>query len=557
MSNLNQPLCNADSNGWVMLKAVGGNGNYHYKIAEQEQFSPANFFDNLTSGHFKGYVRDVNNCLDSSRFFLPEPDKLEFASLQTTPSYCDTQSGIINISMQGGTKPYYIVDSSYAFSSVVSVPNLTAGHHTVAIVDKYNCATENSVFVEYVQGTAIELQSKVDPFCFDHADGSIAIEVTQGESPFQYKLNGQLKQGNVFDNLPEGTYKVVVTDVNDCADSVVTELNQPEPLLLQTSQVADPICYNDNTGFIKTRASGGTRPYQVTWNEQLHGEHIYELTAGTYHYEVLDANNCSDIGSVYLENPSPVNVSLIDTLHICANQTKTLDAVFDNYNYKWYRNNTLLSTERTIDVSDGGRYVLEVISPKGCSASDSTLAITYNYNADAHLLMPTEGMVNDILVMIDVSYPAPDSLDWIVPSDFFTIYENYMEQHVVPVSEGGYMAGLIAYTGNCVAEHYKAIQISGVNNGKASTETNQKLILNARAMPNPTNNQTMLNVELSSEADLYISVFSSRGGKVAHLHSPESLLHNATLKVAGWQQGVYVVQLRAKDEVVYIKLIVI
>ncbi len=62
---------------------------------------------------------------------------------------------------------------------------------------------------------------------------------------------------------------------------------------------------NGNNGSAIADISGGTGPYQYTWNNGVNTDAINNLPAGTYSVHVTDANNCVSFSSVVLEEVTP------------------------------------------------------------------------------------------------------------------------------------------------------------------------------------------------------------------------------------------------------------
>ena len=65
--------------------------------------------------------------------------------------------------------------------------------------------------------------------CFGSADGFIDVSVGGGIEPYQYQWSNGSNNPNI-DSLVSGLYTVLVTDSNNCVDSLNIELSQPAPL---------------------------------------------------------------------------------------------------------------------------------------------------------------------------------------------------------------------------------------------------------------------------------------------------------------------------------------
>ncbi|ALO13944.1 hypothetical protein L21SP5_00264 [Salinivirga cyanobacteriivorans] len=549
--------CKNDSSGWVQLAAGGGTAPYYFSINQPNNFAQQTFYDQLTAGEISIFTRDKNNCEDSAAFTLTEPDSLKFNIFEALPSYCHMENGTLNISMEGGTAPYLLPDSAITFEDTLQLNSLAIGQHTVQIIDEHNCFIEKAVELEYVPGTDVELTDIVNPLCYGGQTGSISLAPSQGSPPYEVTLNGESGYGMEIQSLAAGSYTVYVADKHNCVDTVEVELIQPDSLFLNKVNVSDPVCFNDSTGYIQTQPIGGTAPFHIYWSNGESGDALELLSAGAYSYQLVDAHNCADTGRVILQNPDPLVTVLPDTLHLCANQTKTLDAVYNDHTYLWFKNNNMVGQERELNIESPGLYSLELYSPEGCFAHDSTEVIAYSYEADATLLMPTSAQVHDTLIMIDISWPMPDSLNWLVPSSFNLLEEYDYEIHTQTTQEGGYMAGLITYTGNCIAEHYKSVTVEGFNNGNGGMKNQQGVFRSVTVSPNPASEDALLLIDLFDPYNTKVELIDNQGEVVIYKEFGKAETHQWALKLKSLERGMYFLRIRAKDEYRFVKLIVI
>jgi hypothetical protein len=548
--------CNGESTAWVQLASVGGTLPYYYQMNGVGSFDEQYVFDQLSANDYTFVIKDVNECRDTLTWTVNQPDSLLFANLNGIPSFCLPGTGEVEIEMMGGTAPYFFSDSSIWFDTNLTINNMGEGDYSIQIEDTYACQISGNVHIDFVPGTQLSVDNISEPLCYGASNGAVSLSVAQGTPPYNVWLNGNLNPGLELENLSAGAYRVLVSDQNECADSTDIVIEQPDSLYLNINKAFDPVCFNEPTGYIETQAMGGTTPYAIVWSNATTSFTPDELLAGTYSFEITDGNNCLNTGSVTLENPDPIVTILPDTMHLCANQTKMLDAVYENFTYMWYKNDELDGNAREYEVTEAGEYTLQLFSPEGCNENDTTLVIEYEYEADAFLLMPTAARVNDTVIMIDISWPIPDSLDWIVPSSFNILAQQAWEVHTQPTLEGGFMAGIITYTGNCVAEHYKPVTIEGFNNGgggKKSTDVFAAINM----APNPARENALVVTEMGDMQPLEAHLLNSHGNIIQTKEFGPANRHQWNIDLNGLGKGVYFVRLKAQSEQRYLKLVVI
>ena len=134
------------------------------------------------------------------------------------------------------------------------------------------------------------------PSCADTSDGQLIALFPPGAFAFHWSDGGT---GRTRTDLPAGSYGLTVTDAlqRTVADTSI-ELSAPAPLATTALVVdADPSL---PTGSATLTVTGGTAPYDITWNTDppRTGPLLEDLSAGTYAYLVIDANGCTFSGSV-------------------------------------------------------------------------------------------------------------------------------------------------------------------------------------------------------------------------------------------------------------------
>lgn len=132
--------------------------------------------------------------------------------------------------------------------------------------------------------------------CNGGNDGAIDL-TPSGNSPFTYLWtpSGQTTQDR--SNLSNGSYTVVVTDVNGCTFQTSFTVNQPTALSRIMSKT-DASCAN-NDGTATATPSGGTAPYTYVWAPGGQTTQTATgLASGTYSCTITDANGCTVNGSI-------------------------------------------------------------------------------------------------------------------------------------------------------------------------------------------------------------------------------------------------------------------
>lgn len=142
--------CNALSNGSVSISANGGTAPYQYS-ANGIDFSSTSSFSGLAAGTYQFYVKDTNNCQQTTTVVITEPVVLSVQMTSTNVTTYAGNNGSITTTVTGGTSPYTYLWSNQATTANLS--NIAAGVYAVTITDANGCKTEASVTITQPSGS--------------------------------------------------------------------------------------------------------------------------------------------------------------------------------------------------------------------------------------------------------------------------------------------------------------------------------------------------------------------------------------------------------------------
>ncbi len=261
---------------------------------------------------------------------------------------------------------------------------------TVILKDKNNCISAgiiDTVFAEAVKATVLSTAAS----CYDLNNGSVTINIPNGNSGFKFSIDGGgLQTSNTFNNLKTGTHTVIATDtVRGCSfDSTIT-INQPDSLIIavKSIQEVNP-CSGSNDGEIDATVTGGTPHYNFSINNGTTWQAdsaFKNLAAGSYALLVKDSLGCTASVDTSVTAPNGVNISnikiLSQTNNICAGKTDgaiTLDTstisggakpysyILDNDTVSYPSFSNLAGVTDTVNIKD----TIQIKDANGC---------TYNY----------------------------------------------------------------------------------------------------------------------------------------------------------------------------------
>ncbi|MEK7255605.1 MAG: gliding motility-associated C-terminal domain-containing protein, partial [Bacteroidota bacterium] len=101
------------------------------------------------------------------------------------------------------------------------------------------------------------------------------------------------------------------TGITTTVEATITQLFFPEISAEVTSDFGgfNISCNGETDGSASATASSGEPPYQFLWSDGTTFPAADDLSAGIFSVTVTDANGCTDVGSVTLDEPEPLRIT--------------------------------------------------------------------------------------------------------------------------------------------------------------------------------------------------------------------------------------------------------
>lgn len=288
-------------------------------------------FKLTASGNYTFFVKDDNGCVAKAPYTINDEIIVNLKvdkQLDCTAS----PNAIIHADIEGGLgtgKYFYKVKiGSGAFGSNVPItgssfdyPAVTSDTYTFVITDNVCSFTQPisvGAKVPTVFGTSV-----VNVKCFGDNTGSITVNVTSGEGPFEYKLTGgpvsyPYQDSNQF-NLLKGSTAYIVTvrsKANLCEYTKPITVGQPNlALAISSPTIIKLSCGVGNSPqpakvTLNVTAGTGTGSYQYNFNGKGYDTvNVFTVddngSAQIIPYSIKDANGCEVTSSVTIDKLDP------------------------------------------------------------------------------------------------------------------------------------------------------------------------------------------------------------------------------------------------------------
>ncbi len=437
-------VCYDGTNGTLTVNITTGNGNYLYSLDGGTTTQASNVFTGLTDGTYNVTVIDGFECTTTESATINEQIT---ATVVPTNEICNTL-GVITITPGGGDGNYQYVVTPVAptvgavITTTTSPINVSAGTYSVSVRDQggavgYCEYSENVTITRIVDPTVVV--TAVQPDC-SGGTGTVNIAISNGTSNYTTTLTLQGAPGTVhtsgpssdaaisFGTLAEGTYDVLVTDVNGCTNALpeTVTITAPNAITGDSRQSQDYTCLQLGEITVEN-VVGGTPPYTYTLSDgttttthttdTVTFDHVFTgLTDGSYTVTISDVNTCNFVTTPTVVIPAlPTAPGLTSAVAYNCDGTGniTITALPAGvYNY------TLGATTNTTgifnDLSDG-TYTVTVDYGSDCTVDVVNITILDNQEFTAVVTNQTNPVcIGDTNGTIEVTASFPST----VPTDF-------------------------------------------------------------------------------------------------------------------------------------------
>ena len=365
--------CNGDGNGTGLVVGINGTEPYEYSWSNDETTAS---IGGLEAGFYFVTVTDANDCTSVTGVTITEPDELVAPVTSTSETASNANDGTASVFPQGGTMDYtYLWSNNETTSTIVG---LMPGDYSVTVTDANMCTATNQVTVNSFDCGSFSIDITTQNItCFNQNDGTATVINNGGQGPYEYDWSNDSEAFAIAELAPD-TYQVTVTDANGCSGVLEATITQPAELVAAVTS-NDESSNGANDGSATASPNGGTSPYTYQWSNNETTETISNLPPGDYTVTVLDANDCTYIEMVTVEEfGCALSASVQTSNATCPNVADGLATVMDiiggngPYTYAWSNGDmdamaeNLLPGNYTVTLTDiGGCPFIEMVTIEG------------------------------------------------------------------------------------------------------------------------------------------------------------------------------------------------
>ncbi len=332
--------------------------------------------DQLPAGTYVVRISDGVQKFVSGDIIVPGASTLLSVTLRTKQNEsCNGNDGNIFISVKDGLPPYrYQWNDGASFQDR---PNIPAGIYSVVVTDQAMCIKQSPDYAIGKDYCPLNFVFNTkNASCSTTNDGSIFLNIQNGEPGYVIRWTNGIKSDSVrldisqrsiayeIKNLGSGIYTVTITDSKGQVKSSIIPVGAPAPIVITKTISPDP---GNCNGSIIVSVSGGTAPYNYSWNTGETTRDLFNLCAGSIRsLNVTDFNKCNlqSTNDTILLSITPIVAKSVNiTNATCAYDsvnTKielTITGGAPPYSYTWTNGiGTIISLNKDLADVPAGKY---------------------------------------------------------------------------------------------------------------------------------------------------------------------------------------------------------
>jgi gliding motility-associated-like protein len=300
IEKITHATCYESNNGTATVIGIGGTAPYSYQWDNQTGGQKTANASSLKSGAYTVAVTDAKGCKIEKKVEITAPNKLKISFTPRNLTCKGDNSGKIESSIVGGTKPYtYFWNNK---STAPSIENLAIGTYLLTVTDAKGCNVVEQTKITEPQALDAKIET-TNVTCFGGKNGRIMINPDGGTPPYKFSLNGSPFNGiaNII-YLKSNFYDVTVKDVRGClVQKTDVEITEPEQIAIALGKDTT-IAFGDTLkiGLFKKGFKGQT--FQYNWNKRdsmtmscldCAAPLVFPIQSTNYQLKVTDSKGCT------------------------------------------------------------------------------------------------------------------------------------------------------------------------------------------------------------------------------------------------------------------------
>jgi hypothetical protein len=309
-------------------------------------------------------------------------------------------------------------------------------------------------------------------------------------------------------------YLNVLNSSNGCTKVDSVNVIQTNSLVLKTSN--DTLVCKSSFLNLNAIAIGTLGGVTYSWNSGANGNSISVNPNSTTNFIVFanGPGGCAGKDTIKVKIPSDITDS-IATVRNCDGSPFGSIIIFSKGGiapYKYSLNAAPFLANSTFTGLPFSTYTVNIRDSIGCIRSTT---VSLNANTDLPVpkfLASTNNFKSDTIVLVDISIPKADSVQWVLPSQAVKIGGDNFNPIIFLSDTGTFVFTMRGYYGTCVINATKNIRFSPLDSTQAN-HYNANGIKTVLLYPNPNSGQFTVQIEFYKKQDASIQVWNTAANK--------------------------------------------
>lgn len=394
---INNSSCYTTPTGKIYITGQTNPGPYSYLWVDNTTGST---LTGLTSGIYSVKVTDGQGNEKIKTIEVLDAEVMGVIQIIPTQPTCFTPTGALDITISGGTAPfYYSANTGYydiSYDRNIVLTGLTSGSYDISVIDAGLCTLDFSATLDNDNGVTSVSINGTNSIC-SSSNGFINIDLVGGTGPYTYGLidaSGNTTTINttltnyIFDNLGSGTYTAYMQDSTGCYyDKEVTIIAENKFTLGHS--VTGTTCSSNNGSIFAYVSTGATPPYDFYLNTtsiidtNLTGVTFQNITEGQYELRVIDATGCEQRKNIQVTSSNGIDFSLYPVSCVNGNDASITALVTKGtppFTFTWSSNVSGNPQYITATGLTTGNYSLTIQDANSCSLTRETSINCFSVN---------------------------------------------------------------------------------------------------------------------------------------------------------------------------------
>lgn len=531
--------------------STGSNIQYSWYGPDSLFISNLETIDVIDSGQYTLQVSDNNNgCVTESITMVEEYSDVPNVIIQPSNSLdCNNPTSVLSVqnNVDSVTMYEWMLDGVSLQMNTPSITATTPGNYSVSATNVLSgCSDNNSIQMDAIDLPQVEITG-ANQIC-EGETAQLCVDVNTGYS-ISWSINGQEQStSNCIDIVSSNEIIATLTDdQTGCqgAEAVTVDvLSAPIPVL------------SGDLNFCQGESSiiciEGSDVINVEWRNNANSigtDNCIEInTQDNFEIVLTDFNGCQGYLSFSTQIEALPTLNIISSPVIdCNNTTATLQAGTNASSVEWYNNEgNLIGSSSSIEVNEGGEYVVAVTSDAGCLLESSVMIDEDDTQLPTSLF---ESEKEELVVRFtNQSSGTIDNFVWEFGDGESS---NQMNPTHTYLEDGEYAVKLINENKCGEVTYEEVIQVESATTSVNNIPNLSKFDIN----PNPAVDVINIDLEYSGSEKLNYQILNLKGEVINNLN--QRSVHDLSIDISDYASGVYIFKVTSQSKIALKRFIIL